>query len=375
MDYKAIIQSQLEQSIELKRYLKTEVNLLTEIAVTVTKAFVNGKKVVLLGNGGSAADAQHIAAEFTGKLYLNRKPLPAVSLSVNTSSLTAIANDFGYDQVFIRQVQSLVNDGDVVIGISTSGNSLNVILAIEEARKRGAVTIAFCGQDGKLKQYAEYALCVPSVDTPRIQEAHITAGHIICFLVEDSLFGHERKNKAVFFDRDGTITKDVPYCSRLEDLELLPDVGEGIRLLNEAGYKVILVTNQSGIGRNYFSKDTLEKIHEKMKNYLAKSGAYLDAIFYCPHRPDENCNCRKPKPGLILEAASEYNIDLQRSFMVGDKFQDIEAGHAAGCNTILISKCNEQVVEASKPVPTFTVGTFVDAMKHIIDAKEFVPEK
>ncbi len=189
LDLEIIISSQIEQSIKLKEYLRNEAKLLITVADVLSKAFQSGNKLLIFGNGGSAADAQHIAAEFTGKFYIDRKPLPAIALTVNTSSLTAIANDFGYEQVFIRQLQALVKKGDIIIGISTSGNSPNVLLAMKEAQKQGAVTIVFTGRGGELKKIADYTLCIPSNDTPRIQEAHIMAGHIICYLVEQSLFG------------------------------------------------------------------------------------------------------------------------------------------------------------------------------------------
>jgi D-sedoheptulose 7-phosphate isomerase len=192
MDQETVTKAQLQHNIELIKYLQSEAKLLMAIAGELTRAFSHGNKALLFGNGGSAADAQHIAAELTGKLYLDRRPLPALALTVNTSSLTAIANDYGYDRVFVRQLQSLMNSGDVVIGISTSGNSPNVVLAMEEARRGGAITVAFTGRCGQIKDIADYALCVPSGDTPRIQEAHITAGHVICYLVEASLLGREK---------------------------------------------------------------------------------------------------------------------------------------------------------------------------------------
>jgi D,D-heptose 1,7-bisphosphate phosphatase len=144
-------------------------------------------------------------------------------------------------------------------------------------------------------------------------------------------------NRAVFLDRDGTIAKDVHYCSRVEDFQLLPTVPEAVRLLNESGFKVIVVTNQSGIARGYFTEETLAQIHQKMKNELALYGAQIDAIYYCPHHPDDGCECRKPKPKLILQAAEEHQISLNLSYVVGDMEQDVEAGKAAGCNTVLIT--------------------------------------
>lgn len=185
------ILNDIENSIILKQKLKKQVGVLIDIADVLVRAFRKGNKVLLFGNGGSAADAQHIAAELMGKFYRDRPPLPVLALSTNTSSLTAIANDYGYDTVFTRQLQALVKRGDVVIGISTSGNSQNVIKALEEAKRLGAVSVAFIGQNKKSKSIADFVLSASSTDTPRIQETHITAGHIICKLVEDDLFGNE----------------------------------------------------------------------------------------------------------------------------------------------------------------------------------------
>ena len=193
MDKEGEVIRQIEDNIALKRYLQKEVTTLTTIAEQLVQAFRKGNKVLLFGNGGSAADAQHIACELAGKFYRDRAPLPAIALTTNTSALSAIANDYGYNEVFARQVRGLVKEGDMVIGISTSGNSLNVIRGIEEAKRHNAITVAFTGQGGKLKDLADYALSIPSNNTPRIQEAHITAGHVVCYLVEEALFGDKDK--------------------------------------------------------------------------------------------------------------------------------------------------------------------------------------
>ena len=193
MDKETEIMKQLEEGIALQRQLGKQAGLLTTLAELLVDVFRRGNKVLLFGNGGSAADAQHIACELAGKFYRDRAPLPAIALTTNTSALSAIANDYGYNEVFARQVRGLVKEGDIVIGISTSGNSLNVLRGIEEAKRHNATTVAFTGQGGKLKDLADYALSIPSNNTPRIQEAHIAAGHIICYLVEEVLFGDKDK--------------------------------------------------------------------------------------------------------------------------------------------------------------------------------------
>lgn len=155
-------------------------------------------------------------------------------------------------------------------------------------------------------------------------------------------------NRAVFLDRDGTMAADVPYCSRPEDFRLFPGTAPAIRLLNEHGFKVIVITNQSGVARGYFTEETLAEIHQKMKKELAGEGASVDAVYYCPHHPDDNCDCRKPKPALLLRAVKDFNIDLSRSFVVGDMLLDIGLGKAAGCRTVLISADN-MTDDAAKP--------------------------
>jgi D,D-heptose 1,7-bisphosphate phosphatase len=164
------------------------------------------------------------------------------------------------------------------------------------------------------------------------------------------------QNKAAFIDRDGTINRDVPYCSRPEDFELLPGVGEGIRILKESGYKIIVVTNQSGIARGYFTEEILVNIHDKMRNDLAIYKASIDAIYYCPHHPDDDCDCRKPKPKMILDAARDLNIDISNSYVIGDTKADIDMGIRAGCKKSL--KVNRN--ELSDPLHG-NFDTFLDA--------------
>jgi len=182
-----IVKAQLNESAQVK--LKLDVRQIILAAQLIIETYQKGGKVVLLGNGGSAADAQHIAAELVGRFKKERKPLPAIALTTNTSVLTAIGNDYSFEQVFRRQVEALVQPEDIVIGISTSGNSPNVLFAIEQAKEIGAKTIGLSGKDGgKLAQSANLCLVVPSNNTPRIQESHITIGHILCDLVEQALF-------------------------------------------------------------------------------------------------------------------------------------------------------------------------------------------
>jgi D-sedoheptulose 7-phosphate isomerase len=185
------IESSLNESISIKtELLSNSVESVIQIANILLEAFKRGHSLYLMGNGGSAADAQHISGELVGRFKKNRKALPTLAFTTDTSVLTAIANDFGYDHCFERQVDAFVKDGDVVIGLSTSGNSSSIINAALLAKKRGAKTIAFTGRGGgRLKDDVDICLEIPSTDTARIQECHITIGHILCSIIEKELFG------------------------------------------------------------------------------------------------------------------------------------------------------------------------------------------
>lgn len=175
-------------------------------------------------------------------------------------------------------------------------------------------------------------------------------------------------NRAVFLDRDGTMAKDVNYCARPEDFELFPNIAKAIKLLHEHSLKVIVVTNQSGIARSYFTEETLDQIHEKMKMELAKEDAWVYGIYYCPHHPNDNCDCRKPKPKLVLQAAQEHNIDLKHSFVVGDLEMDIELGKAAGCRTILILP-NSGDDDRKQMAPDYTTVDLYHAARWIVSQR------
>ncbi|HRE39201.1 MAG TPA: D-sedoheptulose 7-phosphate isomerase [Chitinophagaceae bacterium] len=182
----------IKASITTKEQILKDARLIDTIGNVVdliTTAFRNGNRVYFCGNGGSAADAQHLAAEFSGRFYTDRKALPAEALHCNTSYLTAVANDYGYDLVYARMIDGIGEKADVLIGLSTSGNSENIIKAFEVAKKKDMINIAFTGETGgKMKELADHLINVPSTDTPRIQESHITIGHIICQMVEEKYF-------------------------------------------------------------------------------------------------------------------------------------------------------------------------------------------
>jgi D-sedoheptulose 7-phosphate isomerase len=194
-DFEGRVMQSIRASIAVKERLLASselVAMLARVSEMLVEALERGNKVLLFGNGGSAADAQHIAAEFVGRFAFDRPALPALALSVNTSCLTAIGNDYGFDLVFSRQLEALAHRGDAVIGITTSGNSPNVLQAMATARRMGLHTVGLTGcNGGKLRNAVDYCICVPSDQTPRIQECHILVGHLVSELVEQTIF-HEQ---------------------------------------------------------------------------------------------------------------------------------------------------------------------------------------
>ena len=189
---KSRINKYIKRSVEnYTRVLQDDIlqEKIQEIAIKSIAAFRDDKKILLCGNGGSASDAQHIAAELSGRFYADRPPLYAEALHVNTSYMTAVANDYGYESTYARMIEAAGKKGDILIGISTSGSSPNVVKAIQKAKEKKMLAIGFTGKEGgKMKDICDIMICVPSVDTPRIQEAHILIGHILCQLIEEKMF-------------------------------------------------------------------------------------------------------------------------------------------------------------------------------------------
>ena len=284
-----------------------------------------GGKVMFCGNGGSAADSQHLAAELVGRYKMNRPALNSVALTTDTSILTAVGNDFGYDTIFERQVEGIGKKGDILIGLSTSGNSKNVILAIEKAKTMGIKTVSFTGKKGgKMKEISDVTINVPSDTTNHIQEMHIAVGHIICGHIEKSL---APKVKALFLDRDGTINVDYGFTYKKEKLDFIEGIFDLCKRAQEKQYKIFVISNQSGVDRGYFTLEQMQEFNSYMKEEFKKQGIEITDIYCCPYleHPD-----RKPLPGMFLKAKERYNIDMDSSVAVGDKERDVEAALNAG---------------------------------------------
>lgn len=317
--------------------IKTLTPKIEEICNMCINSMKNGGKIMFCGNGGSAADSQHLAAELVGRYKINRPALNSIALTTDTSILTAVGNDFGYYTIFERQVEGLGKKGDILIGLSTSGNSKNVILAMQKAKEMGIKTIAFTGEKGgQMKELADITLNVPSDTTNHIQEMHIALGHIICGHIEKAL---APKIKALFLDRDGTINEDYGFTYQKEKLDFIDGIFDLCKRAQDNDFKIFIITNQSGVDRGYFSLEQMNEFNNYMKDEFKKNGIEITDIYCCPYleHPD-----RKPLPGMFLKARDRYNIDMESSVAVGDKERDVEAALNAGVKTTyLFSKTIE----------------------------------
>jgi D,D-heptose 1,7-bisphosphate phosphatase len=336
-------------------------------AAAIGACYERGGKVLACGNGGSAMEAQHLVAELVGKFERDRASLPALALHANPAALTAVANDYGYADAFAHQVEALGAPGDILVAISTSGDSENAVRAVLAARAKGLTTVGYLGGErngGRLGKLVEVPVVLEASDTATIQAGHLVLTHTICGLVEEALF----PNKAVFLDRDGTLIANRHYGSDPDGIELLDGVVEGLLKLRGAGYKLLLVSNQSGVARGYFDEGAVARMHDRLQRMLDLHGAALDGLEYCPHHPEGvlspyavECSCRKPAPGMLRRAARKHSVNLSASWMVGDIEADVEAGRRAGTRTVLVG------AETSLNPPDFRAGDFVGAVHHILE--------
>ena len=318
--------------------------------------------VFLCGNGGSAATAAHFVNDLSKGTDAPGVPrFRAISLVDNVPLLTAWSNDTSYADAFVEQLRNLVRPGDVLIGLSGSGNSPNVLNAVHLAREMGAVTVGFAGgQGGKLAELVDLAVVVPNSCMEQIEDVHMLLEHAIISalrerarseLVPSLLLADGRgetltlgrtdvnllQRGAIFLDRDGVINADRPdHVRSWEEFALLPGAVEALRELACAQMPIVVITNQSAISRGLVSFEVAESINRRLMALIASEGGRIEAVAWCPHRPEEQCGCRKPEPGLLTYAAKALNLDLSRSYLVGDAASDIAAGMAAGCKTLLV---------------------------------------
>lgn len=302
--------------------------------------------VYTFGNGGSASTANHFACDL-GKTIndkMNARAIKAMCLGDNYPIVTATINDRGWDTLYDQILHTYYTPGGVGVAFSVHGGSgkdlggawsQNLLRGLQFIKDRGGVTIGFSGFDGgAMKELCDISIVVPANSTAFVEAFHVKLHHLIVFRLKEKIEGYAPKNRAVFLDRDGVLVKLVDYPGKervaprvFADFEIMPGAKELVQKIKDMGYMAIVATNQGDT-----APQELAAMHNKLKTELA-----IDDIYACTHLDQDNCRCRKPKPGMLLDAADKYDIDLPRSFMVGDWHRDIDAGKAAGVKTILVS--------------------------------------
>ncbi len=308
---------------------REQVDQLVEV---LAKARTLRRQVFLMGNGGSAATASHIACDLgKGTVRPDKKRFRVTALTDNVPLMTAWANDTSYDMVFVEQLSGCIQPGDVVIALSGSGNSPNVLKAIEYAASAGATTVGLTGYDGgRLARLVDHAVIVSDNCMERIEDVHLVLGHAVAAALRDIIAQEPvpSRDRVVFLDRDGVINQLAPdngYVTSWEDFRFLPGALDAIARLTRSGFRIVVVTNQSCIGRGLATHEDIRLIHRIMEERIEEVGGRIEAVYYCPHKPDDGCSCRKPKPGLFLAAQEDLGIDLVQSIVIGDSLSDLQA--------------------------------------------------
>jgi D-sedoheptulose 7-phosphate isomerase len=336
-----------------------------------------GKQVFLIGNGGSAANASHIACDLgKGTICPDKKRFRVTALTDNVPLMTAWANDTSYEMVFVEQLSGLLRPGDVLIALSGSGNSPNILHAVDYASAAGAITVGLTGYDGgRLAGMVDHAVVVSDNCMERIEDVHLILGHAVAVALRE-IIAREAvapRDRVVFLDRDGVINELAPnngYVTRWEEFHFLPSALVGIRRLTENGYRVVIVSNQSCIGRGLATHEDIRQIHSIMEEKIKESGGNVEAIYYCPHRPGDGCSCRKPKPGMFLAAMGDLGIDLVQSVFVGDSVTDLLAADKIHATSILVrtgyGSEAEQELGPEVVEPAFVADDLSDAVDWIL---------
>jgi D-sedoheptulose 7-phosphate isomerase len=341
--------------------------VLAAVAEALLEARRDRRQILIIGNGGSATTAAHLACDLGKGTVDHTTPgftrFRAVSLADNTGLLTALGNDLAFDQVFAEQLATVMCDGDVVIAISASGNSPNLVRAIEYARTRGAITIGLLGfGGGRLAELVDHALVVSSRNYGISEDFHLIAQHVLTQYLRRALAGPARP--VAFLDRDGVINERAGahrYVARWDDFRFVDGAVPMMRGLADQGYALVVVTNQQGVGKGLVSPVELDRIHDEMARALAAEGVTLTRVLHCPHLEADLCACRKPRPGLIHRAVNEapFLIDLARSVLIGDSPTDMLAGRAAGVGHLVY------VGATSVPLPEGT--TVAGSVQGVLD--------
>jgi len=343
----------------------------------LAQARTMGGQVFLLGNGGSAANSSHIACDLgKGTVRPDKRRFQVNALTDNVPLMTAWANDTSYEMVFVEQLSGRVRPGDVVIALSGSGNSPNVLKAVEYAAAMGATTVALTGFDGgRLAGRVDHPIIVSDNCMERIEDIHLVLGHAVAVALRDIIAREPvpPRDRVVFLDRDGVINRLAPdngYVTSWDMFEFLPGVLEALVELKNGGYRIVIVTNQSCIGRGLATHEDINLIHRIMGEKIEEAGGAVDGIYYCPHKPDSGCSCRKPKPGLFLAAQGDLGIDLVQSIVVGDSLSDLQAVDKIHATSILVETghgmTTREQLGPGTVRPDVTVRNLGDAVRWIL---------
>ena len=362
--------------------LKQELDNLNIVDVQVIiqeflKVLSLDKQIFVIGNGGSASTASHFACDLAkgtvNNKFDNFKRFRVICLNDNIPMLTAIANDNSYQNIFVEQLINLLNPGDVVVAISASGNSPNILAAIEYARKVGAITIGLFGfGGGQASKMVDYQLTIQSKNYGISEDFHIIIEHIMTQMITKLLT--KEIQPVVFLDRDGVINykaAEHDYIKHWDEFQFYPDVFEALRTLKKMEYRLVIASNQRGIARGIFSIESLEEIHKNMLDKFRDEDIDIDKIFYCPHEYSDNCRCRKPALGMFYRAQNElpFLIDLPQSFVVGDSESDIRAGKNLGAETVFIKSGSNDVLDIK---PNFIVNNLLDFTTLLKEESEII---
>jgi D-sedoheptulose 7-phosphate isomerase len=350
---------------------------IAEIASEILATQAMDKTTFVFGNGGSAATASHFVCDLAKTSTTGTdKHLRAIALNDSIPLVTAWANDAGYEVVFAEQLATLARAGDLVIAISGSGNSRNVLLAVERARSLGLRIVALTGFDGgKLAAFVDRAIVVGGSTIQAIEDIHSMVCHAISLEVRRGLVRAPEgvaQQPAVLCDRDGVLNARRPgHVLSWDDFELLPGAVDALVELGKLSVPIVVISNQAAIGRRLVSAESVETIHERLRERIRASGGPDVTIYVCRHAPADSCSCRKPRPGLFAQVARELSLDLAASFYIGDAITDVRAALAAGCRPIFIGA--EDQIPAPFRRHTAAVTTLSEAVQLIATDPAFQP--
>ncbi len=319
------------QDYEIQQSIKS-------VVANIAHSLTHNGKVIVAGNGGSASQSQHLVAELMGNFYEKRLPYAAVSLNSDTSLLTCIGNDYGFERIFSRQILGIAEANDVFIAFTTSGKSRNISEALITCKDLGVKTIVFTGEgQHDIDIVSDITINIPSNDVPVIQECHAIVSHIICELLEDfvknniCICGWEdlikeggKRYKYLILDRDGVVNIAKPngYISNFEDFKFTEGFMTNISHLSDIYNRIFITTNQAGIGKGLMSEKDLDTLHKQMLNAIINIGGRIDKIYFSTGIDDSD-NMRKPNIGMAEKIKNDFpNVDFNKTIVVGDSFSD-----------------------------------------------------